>query len=96
MTKTTILTIVSLGMTLAVAVSAADWANWRGPNHNGSSTESGLPVKFSKTENIAWKIAMPGPSAGTPIIGCNKVFVSSTDPKAAELLALCLDLRTGK
>ena len=96
MTKTTTRTIVFLGMTLAAAVSAADWANWRGPNHNGSSTESGLPVKFSKTENIAWKIAMPGPSAGTPIIVGNKVFVSSTDPKAEELLALCLDRRTGK
>jgi outer membrane protein assembly factor BamB len=96
MTKTTIRTIVSLSMSLVAAVSAADWANWRGPNHNGSSTESGLPVKFSKTENIAWKIAMPGPSAGTPIIVGNKVFVSSTDPKAEELLALCLDRRTGK
>ena len=96
MTKTTTRTIVFLGMTLAAAVSAADWANWRGPNHNGSSTESGLPVKFSKTENIAWKIVMPGPSAGTPIIVGNKVFVSSTDPKAEELLALCLDRRTGK
>ena len=83
-------------MTLAAAVSAADWANWRGPNHNGSTSESGLPVKFSKTENIAWKVAMPGPSAGSPIIVGNKVFVSSTDPKAEELLALCLDRRSGK
>jgi outer membrane protein assembly factor BamB len=83
-------------MTLAAAVSAADWANWRGPNHNGSTGEVDLPVKFSKTENIAWKVAMPGPSAGTPIIVGNKVFVSSTDPKAEELLALCLDRRTGK
>ena len=47
MTKTTIRTIVSLSMTLVAAVSAADWANWRGPNHNGSTSESGLPVKFS-------------------------------------------------
>ena len=96
MTKTTIRTIVSLSMTLAVTAGAADWNNWRGPNHNGSTGESGLPVKFSKTENIAWKVVMPGPSAGSPIIVGNKAFVSSTDPKARELLALCLDHRTGK
>jgi outer membrane protein assembly factor BamB len=96
MTKTTIRTIVSLSMILAVTAGAADWNNWRGPNHNGSTSEVGLPEKFSKTDNIAWKVAMPGPSAGTPIIVGNKVFVSSTDPKAEELLALCLDRRSGK
>ena len=88
------LTLILAAFTLSAT--AADWANWRGPNHNGSTVAAGLPVKFSKTENIAWKVAMPGPSAATPIILGDKVFVSSTDPKAKELLALCLDRRTGK
>jgi outer membrane protein assembly factor BamB len=92
MTKKLILILAAFTLT----ASAADWANWRGPNHNGSTEAAGLPVKFSKTENIAWKVAMPGPSAATPIILGDKVFVSSTDPKAKELLALCLDRRTGK
>nr|ADI23092.1 hypothetical protein [uncultured gamma proteobacterium HF0770_07M15] len=92
MTKKLILILAAFTLT----ASAADWANWRGPNHNGSTEAAGLPVKFSKTENIAWKVTMPGPSAATPIILGDKVFVSSTDPKAKELLALCLDRRTGK
>jgi outer membrane protein assembly factor BamB len=92
MTKKLILLLAAFTLT----ASAADWANWRGPNHNGSTTANGLPVKFSKTENIAWKTAMPGPSAATPIVLGDRVFVSTTDPKAEELLALCLDRRTGK
>jgi outer membrane protein assembly factor BamB len=92
MTKKLILLLSAFTLT----ASAADWANWRGPNHNGSTEAAGLPVKFSKTENIAWKVTLPGPSAATPIILGDKVFVSSTDPKAKELLALCLDRRTGK
>ena len=88
------LTLILAAFTLSAT--AADWANWRGPNHNGSTEAAGLPVKFSKTENIAWKVTMPGPSAATPVILGDKVFVSSTDPKAKELLALCLDRRTGK
>ena len=92
MAKKLILILAAFTLT----TSAADWANWRGPNHNGSTTANGLPVKFSKTENIAWKTAMPGPSAATPIILGDRVFVSTTDPKAEELLALCLDRRTGK
>ena len=92
MIQKTILILAALTFTAI----ADDWPNWRGPNHNGSTTASGLPVKFSKTENIAWRVPMPGPSAATPIVLGDKVFVSSTDPKAKELLALCLDRRTGK
>ena len=104
MTKTTIRTIVSLSMILAVTAGAADWNNWRGPNHNGSTGESGLPVKFSKTENIAWKIAMPGPSAGTPIIVGNKVLVTCYSGQANALRPsdslkrhlVCVDRQQGK
>jgi outer membrane protein assembly factor BamB len=39
---------------------------------------------------------MPGPSASTPIIWGDRVFVSTTDSAAKSLLAMCLDRRTGK
>jgi len=35
---------------------------------NGTSTETGLPVHWTTTENIAWKLAMPTRSGATPII----------------------------
>ena len=35
-------------ITTAAVVSAQDWPNWRGPNHNGSTEAQGLPVKFSQ------------------------------------------------
>ena len=47
MIQKTILILAALSFTAI----ADDWPNWRGPNHNGSTTASGLPVKFSKTEN---------------------------------------------
>ncbi|MEZ5305081.1 MAG: PQQ-binding-like beta-propeller repeat protein [Verrucomicrobiales bacterium] len=77
---------------------AADpqWGNWRGPNYDGSSPETGLPEKFSKEENVAWSADMPGPAASTPAIAGDRVFVSSADPKTEKLWALCLDRKTGK
>ena len=81
---------------LAFTSAADDWPNWRGPNFNGATTAKGLPVKFSKTKNIAWSSPMAGPSAATPIILGDRVFVSSSDPKAEELLAICLSRKTGK
>lgn len=79
----------------AAAAGAQDWTNWRGPHFNGSSDEVNLPVKFSRTEGVKWAAELPGPSAGTPIISGDSVFVSSTDFKTQELLALCLDRKTG-
>ena len=35
---------------------AQDWSNWRGPNFNGAIEAKNLPVKFSPTENVKWKI----------------------------------------
>lgn len=80
----------------ATAATAGDWPQWRGPHFNGSSDEKNLPASWSKTENIAWSVDLPGPGAGTAIVQGDSVFVSSTDSATKTLQALCLDRRTGK
>ena len=37
-----------------------EWPQWRGPYFNGSTDEKDLPSKWSKTENIAWSVGLPG------------------------------------
>src|ERR1051325_110341 len=86
---------LTFSATLAVA-SAANWPQWRGPDFNGPSPETGLPAKFSKTEGVAWTAPMAGPSASTPAVWDDLVFVSSGDKNARTMLALCLDRKTGK
>lgn len=80
----------------AVALRAENWANWRGPAHNNSSPEKGLPEKFSKTENVKWAVEMPGMSAATPVIWGDRVFLTAADPKVNKQAALCLDRKTGQ
>jgi outer membrane protein assembly factor BamB len=75
---------------------AADWPQWRGPNFNGSSPETGLPAVFSLEQGVAWSLPMSGPSASTPIVLGNKVFVSSVDRENQSLHALCVDRANGK
>src|SRR5688572_19861827 len=81
---------------LSAAPASQDWPNWRGPNFNGSAEATGLPVKFSPTEGVRWSTELPGPSAGTPVIWGDRVFVSSANLEAQELLGLCLDRKDGK
>jgi len=75
---------------------AAQWPQWRGPDFNGSSPETNLPVKFSKTGQVKWATPLPGPSSATPIIWGNHVFVSSTDAQARTLVAMALDRTKGE
>ncbi len=84
------------GVATALTVHAADWPQWRGPAFNGSTPETGLPAKFSKSENIAWSAALPGPSASVAIISGDNVFVSSGDKLNKAIVAMCLDRKTGK
>jgi len=87
--------LVILLTALALPVHAENWPQWRGPHFDGSSSETGLPSTWSKTENIKWTAPLPGYSGATPIIWEDSVFVSSPDAQK-DLLLLCLERQTGK
>lgn len=61
---------------LAPAARAADWPNFRGPASAAVSDERNLPVEWSDTQNIAWKVALPGPGSSSPIVAGDRVFVT--------------------
>ena len=52
-----------------------NWPAWRGPLVNGVAPHADPPVKWSASENIKWKLDLPGQSNATPIIWGNRVFV---------------------
>jgi len=66
---------------LAIAVVstayAENWPNWRGPYAAGVTGETGLPVRWSDTENIAWKAKFRGLGISSPIVWGDRVFVTS-------------------
>jgi outer membrane protein assembly factor BamB len=65
--------LCSVGLTLH----AADWPHWRGPNAGGVAPDKALPVRWSTTENIAWKAAVAGVGISTPIVSGDRVYVTS-------------------
>jgi outer membrane protein assembly factor BamB len=79
---------------LGLPVRAENWPQWRGPNLNGISGEKDLPLRWSTTENVVWKLAMPSKTGATPIIWGNNIFlnVADTDNK---LYLWCVDKTNG-
>ena len=55
------------------------WHQWRGPNNNGVA-ESDAPLNFSPTENVKWKIAIPGKGNSTPIIWGDTIYLTTAVP----------------
>lgn len=60
-----------------------NWPQWRGPALNGTSDSTGVPEKWSETENVKWKVKLPSWSGATPAVWGDRVFVTSpSDPSA--------------
>ena len=78
---------------LSLAAYADNWPQWRGPNLNGISNEKNLPVRWTTTESVAWKLAMPSKTGATPIIWGNRVFLNVAD--GDDLYLWCVDKAKG-
>jgi outer membrane protein assembly factor BamB len=75
---------------------AEDWPHWRGPRGDGSSNERDIPTKWSDTENVHWKVAVPGGGHSSPIVVGDKVFLTTALEKEQKRLLICFDRRDGK
>jgi outer membrane protein assembly factor BamB len=55
-----------------------NWHQWRGPSSTGQAAPSARPpLQWSETQNVAWKLDLPGEGSSTPIIWDDQVFVLS-------------------
>lgn len=72
-------------------VCAENWPQWRGPHGNGISTEQGIATTWSRTDNVAWRLPLPGPGGATPVVWGDHIFVTTTvgEGDGADLVLIC-------
>ncbi|MBA3711511.1 MAG: PQQ-binding-like beta-propeller repeat protein [Pyrinomonadaceae bacterium] len=92
MRKSILLGVVLIAYPLTL-VYADNWPQWRGPEMNGVSREKNPPARWSSTENIAWRIALPSWSGSTPIIWGDRVFLHVAD--GDDLFLWCVERKQG-
>lgn len=80
---------------VSVAVHAENWSRFRGPNGQGVSPESDLPIRWSSTENVAWKTRIPGVSWSSPIVWGDSVFVTTATEEGVSCRVIRIDRKTG-
>ena len=89
-------TPIALSAFLALISSAlaGNWPAWRGPNADGTTPETDLPLKFSATEGVKWKVALPEAGNSSPIVWDGKIFL--TQAVGTKRTLMCLDRKDGK
>jgi outer membrane protein assembly factor BamB len=76
---------------------SSDWPEFRGPTGQGISTERGLPVEWSESKNILWKVPVPGSGWSSPVVMDGKIWLTSAvGNKDVSLRVLSFDLETGR
>ncbi len=78
------------------AALAENWPGWRGPRGDGTSMEKNVPIRWSGTQNILWKVPIPGKGHASPIVWSKHIFVVTAIKEKKQRILLCLDRKDGK
>jgi outer membrane protein assembly factor BamB len=78
----------------AVPARSADWPQWRGPNRDGVSTETGLLKSWNQAPKLAWSYTDAGIGfSGPAIVGSRLYFMGC---RGNTEFIICLDVANGK
>lgn len=81
---------------LAAPSRAENWPGFRGPRGDGTSLETGIPTKWSGSDNVVWKTPIPGGGHSSPIVWEDRMFLTTALAETKDRVLLSLDRKTGR
>ena len=66
-----------LGLVVCSPAASADWPQFRGPDGQGHATATGLPVTWSETENVTWKVPIEGRGWSSPVVLGEEIWMTT-------------------
>ncbi len=68
--------LISILLATCLYAESADgyWPAWRGPHASGVAPTGKPPLTWSETENVKWKVPLPGEGTSSPIVWADKIF----------------------
>src|SRR5262245_52478173 len=61
----------------ALALFSGDWPQFRGPYGNGVGPAAAIPHTWSESENVAWRIDVPGHGWSQPVVVGDVLYVTT-------------------
>jgi outer membrane protein assembly factor BamB len=96
MSKRLFTAAVLVGSLLVAVASAENWPCWRGPRGDGTSSEAGIPTKWSTTENIAWKVPVKYTGHASPVVWNDFLILVGADTEHHRRMLVLRDRKTGR
>ena len=72
------------------------WPGWRGPSAQGYVKGSGYPDTWSSMENVLWRVSVPGEGNSSPIVWCDRIFLTTSRTGGHKLSLLSFRRTNGK
>ena len=108
-TSTRTLTLaLTAGLSVAgLRAGQPEWPRFRGPNGTGIASAGARPaITWSDSQNMKWKLALPGPGSSSPVVAGERVFVTcysgygdgsgGDGPERLRRHLVCVERGTGK
>jgi outer membrane protein assembly factor BamB len=91
------LAVALFAIAASTAPAALDWPEFRGPGGQGHAPGTGLPLEWSESRNVVWKVPVPGAGWSSPVVGEGRVWLTTAvGERQVSLRALAFDLATGR
>lgn len=87
---------IALSLVFSPWLQAEDSLQFRGTGGQGHSAARNLPLTWSETENITWKVPIEGLGWSSPAIQGNQIWITTALDNGHSLRAICLDRESGK
>ena len=81
---------------LLATASAAEWPEFRGPTGQGEASETGLPISWSESLNVDWKVPVAGLGWSSPVIRGEKIWMTTATDEGRSLRAVSFDKSSGR
>ena len=73
-----------------------NWPDYRGPRRDGVSEATNLPLHWSETLNVRWKMPIHGRGWSSPVIWGKQVWLTTATEDGKVLSVLCIDRDSGQ
>jgi outer membrane protein assembly factor BamB len=72
------------------------WSRWRGPSGQGIVEGKSYPDTWSDSENVIWKVEVPGHGHSSPIVWGDRIFLTTASQDGSNRSILCYRRSDGK
>lgn len=90
-----ILIFLVLWLITCDVIRGENWPRFRGPSGQGISSETDLPVTWSKDENIKWTADLPGQGWSSPIVFKDHIFLTAATEEGVSCRVICINRQDG-